>query len=129
MQPDTHALKKKGNEQQFSFNRKVAKTSRAALKAFSWRADTSKAKEEPNKGISLIYTRQKIIKLAGKSEFGWATVQECVFDELAEDEADASNVFLDLPQLNKFAVKRSVRYEDYRTVLSSLLGQLSGLTV
>ena len=34
-----------------------------------------KAKEELNKGISLINTRQKIIKLADKSEFGWATVQ------------------------------------------------------
>ena len=58
-----------------------------------WRAETAKAKEEPNKGISLIYTTQKIIKLADNSEFGWATVQEYVFDELADDEADASNVF------------------------------------
>ena len=70
----------------------MAKTSRAALKALE-NGDIPKAKEEPNKGISLIYTRQKIIKLANKSEFGWATVQEYVSDELADDEADASNVF------------------------------------
>ena len=41
----------------------------------------------------MIYTRQKMIKLADKSEFGWATVQEYVSDELADAEADASNVF------------------------------------
>ena len=79
-------------EQKFSFNCKVAKTSHAVLKALE-SGNIPKAKEEPNKGISLIYTRQKIIKLADKSEFGWATVQEYVSDELAGDEADPSNVF------------------------------------
>ena len=67
LQSDTYELKKKGNEQQFSFNRKVTKTSRAALKALE-SGDIPKAKEEPNKGISLIHTRQKIIKLVDKSE-------------------------------------------------------------
>ena len=67
----------------------MAKTSRAALKALE-SGDIPKAKEEPNKGISLIYTRQKISKLADKLEFGWATIQEYVS---ADDEADAWNVF------------------------------------
>lgn len=55
LQPDTYALKKKGNEQQFSFTRKVANTSRAALKALE-SGEIPKAKEEPNIGISLITT-------------------------------------------------------------------------
>ena len=91
IQPDTHVFKKKGNEQQFNFNRKVAKSSNSALKALE-NGNIPKAKEELNKGISLINTRQKIIKLADKSEFGWATVQEYVSDELADDEADASKI-------------------------------------
>ena len=62
LQPDTY-------EQQFSFNRKVAKTSGAALKALE-SGNIPKTKEELNKGISLINARQKIIKLADKSEFG-----------------------------------------------------------
>ena len=66
---DTYVFKKKGNEQQFSFNRKVAKTSGTALKALE-SGNIPKAKEELNKGISLINARQKIIKLADKSEFG-----------------------------------------------------------
>ena len=69
-----YALKTKGNEQQFSFTCKVAKTRRAAWKALE-SGVIPKAKEEPNIGISLITTRQKIIKLADKSEFGWATVK------------------------------------------------------
>ena len=89
LQPDTYVFKKKGNEQQFSFNRKVAGTSGTALKALE-SGNIPKAKEELNKGISLIHSRRKIIKLADKSEFGWATVQ--VSDELADDEADASKI-------------------------------------
>ena len=84
-------LKKKGNEQQFSFNRKVVKTSGVALKALE-SGDIPRAKEELKKGISLINTRQKIIKLADKSEFGWATVQGYDSDELADNEADASKI-------------------------------------
>ena len=51
----------------------MAKTSGTALKALE-SGNIPKAKEEFNKGISLINARQKIIKLADKSEFGWAIV-------------------------------------------------------
>ena len=57
LQPDTYVFKKKGNEQQFSFNRKVTKTSGTPLKALE-SGNIPKAKEELNKGISLINTRQ-----------------------------------------------------------------------
>ena len=56
----------------------MAKTSGTALKALE-SGNIPKAKEELNKGISLINSRQKIIKLADKSE-------------LADDEADASKI-------------------------------------
>ena len=91
LQPDNYVFKKKRNEQQFSFNRKVAKTSNSALKALEG-GNIPKAKGELNKGISLLNNRQKIIKLTDKSEFGWATVQEYVCDDLADDEADASKI-------------------------------------
>ena len=51
-----------------------------------------KAKEELAEGMTLLHNRQKLIKLADKSEFGWATVQEYIDDELADDEADASKI-------------------------------------
>ena len=44
------------------------------------------------KVFSLLNNRQKLAKLADKSEFGWATVREYVFDDLVDDEADASKI-------------------------------------
>ena len=91
VQPETYVFKKRGNEQQFNFNRKVIKRSSAAVKDLE-SGNIGKAKEELNEGISLLNNRQKIVKLADKSEFGWATVQEYVCDDLADDEADASKI-------------------------------------
>lgn len=91
VQPGNYVFKNKGNEQQFNFNRKMIRTSTAAVKALE-NGNIGKAKEELNEGISLLTNRQKIIKLADKSEFGWATVQEHVCDDLADDEADVSKI-------------------------------------
>ena len=69
VQPENYVFKNKGNEQQFNFNRKVIRTSTAVVKALK-SGNIGKAKEELNEGISLLTNRQKIIKLADKSEFG-----------------------------------------------------------
>ena len=53
----------------------MIKRSSAAVKALE-SGNIAKAKEELNEGISLLNNRRKIVKLADKSEFGWATVQE-----------------------------------------------------
>ena len=50
------------------------------------------ANEELNEGISLLTNRQKMIKLADKSEFCFPSVQEHVCDDLADDEADAAKM-------------------------------------
>ena len=91
VQPENYVFTNKGNEQQFNFNRKVIRTSTAAVKALE-SGNIGQAKEELNEGISLLTNRQKIIQLANKSEFGWATVQEHVCDDLADDEADVSKI-------------------------------------
>ena len=90
-QADTYAFKKKGNEQQFKFNQTVIKKTHAALRALEG-TNIAQAKEELAEGMALLQNRQKLIKLADKSEFGWATVQEYIDDELADDEADASKI-------------------------------------
>ena len=90
-QADNYVFKKKGNEQQFKFNQKVIQKTNAALSALEG-PNIVKAKEELAEGMSLLHNRQKLIKLADKSEFGWATVQEYIDDELADDEADASKI-------------------------------------
>ena len=55
----------------------MIRTSSAALKALE-SGNIGKAKEKLNVGISLLTNRQKIIKLADKSVFGWATVPKYV---------------------------------------------------
>ena len=90
-QADTYAFKKKGNEQQFKFNQTIIKKTHAALRALEG-TNIAQAKEELAKGMSLLHNRQKRIKLADKSEFGWATVHEHIDDKLADDEADASKI-------------------------------------
>lgn len=81
VQPEPYIFRKTGNEQQFNFNQKVIKTSawRQALDS----GNIGTAKEELNTGISFLNDRQKIIKLTDKSLFGWATVQENAYDDLA----------------------------------------------
>ena len=61
VQPENYVFKNEGNEQQFNFNRKVIRTSSAAVKALE-SGSISKAKEELNEGISLLTNRQKVIK-------------------------------------------------------------------
>ena len=51
-----------------------------------------KANEELNECISLLTNRQKMIKLADKSEFRSPSVQEYVCDDLADDEADVAKM-------------------------------------
>ena len=91
IQPDSYIFKKKANEQQFNFNRKVIRSSNSALKALET-GNVTKVREELTEGMKLLTDRQKVIKLADKSQFGWATVQEYLDDELAENGAEASKV-------------------------------------
>ena len=52
VEPETYVFKKKGNEQQFNFNRKVIKRSSAAIKALE-SGNIGRAKEELYQGISV----------------------------------------------------------------------------
>ena len=54
--------------------------------------NSGRAKEELKEGISLLRERQKLIKIADKSEFGWSTINEYVDDELADNEVDAKKI-------------------------------------
>ena len=43
--------------------------------------------------MDLLHERQKLIKIADRSDRGWATVDEYVEDELAEDSDDEKRLF------------------------------------
>ena len=54
---------------------------------------TSKAKTAIEEGIALVTKRMKVVKIADKSQYSWATVQEYLSDELASDTEDRKRLF------------------------------------
>ena len=88
---ESYTFKKKGNQEQHKFNKKVLKANSEALRALE-SGNVARARDQLNEGIVLLNHRQKIVKLADKSEFGWATIQEYIDDELAENESDAKKI-------------------------------------
>ena len=97
-----HVFNKRGNEKQFLFNEEVdeklevveAELEKIAHKDSSSRskATLEKAKSSLQEGRDLIASRQKLIRLADRSEFGWDLVKEYQADELADDSDDAKKI-------------------------------------
>ena len=97
----TFTFKKKGNEKQFIFNDNVKDQFVSTAKHLEFvdvpstsgqQEAIDKAKEEFKQGLEIIAARQKRIKVADRSEFGWATVDEYKQDQLAADEEDAKRL-------------------------------------
>lgn len=82
-------FKRKGNELQHAFNEEVRDKLRVAGSSIEGSArDIERAKKVLEEGEALINERQKLIKIADRSEHGWATVEEYVTDELADNSDD-----------------------------------------
>ena len=94
-----YSFKKKGCEEQFSFNDKVDDQVQAAKKQLdkitagddSSRRTLEQAKKELEKGEEEIRFRQKLIRIADHSD--WGVVAECIADELADDSDDEKRLF------------------------------------
>ena len=84
-----YAWRKKGHEEQYSFNSRVKEAIGEEL-ASSGLTDNSleKAAKALEKGRELLGECQKLIKIADRSELGWGVVAEYTADELAEDSDD-----------------------------------------
>ena len=82
----------KGNEQQFEHAESVLEKLESVKDALNTNA-TSKAKTAIEEGIALVTKRMKVIKIADKSQYRWATVQEYLLDELASDSEDEKRLF------------------------------------
>ena len=56
------------------------------------RPDSANALTSANRALEAIQKRQKLIKLADKSEAGWLAVEECESDELADNSDDEKRI-------------------------------------
>ena len=88
---DPYVFKRKGNKFQSDFNKKIFNKQEQPLTALKAK-QYEKVKQELEEGTQLIAKRQKVIKLADKSEFGWETVNEYLADDLASDDEDAKRI-------------------------------------
>ena len=87
-----YTCKRKGNQQQLDHSLQVLDRLDEASDALKQKA-YEKVKVALESGAELISKRVKGIKLADKSEFGWATVNEYLSDELASDSDDEKRIY------------------------------------
>ena len=83
--------KKKAHEEQVRFNAQVEESVQEAHDAFAAIEDSpaiQRARDALGKGARLLADRQKLIKIADRSDNGWGVVAEYTADELAEDSDD-----------------------------------------
>ena len=90
---EDHSIKwkKVGNEKQFKFNESVEAKIDSAIAAVD-KKKLDKVKKELEEGKQLLTDRQKLIKLADRSECGWATVSAYVTDDLADTPDDERRI-------------------------------------
>ena len=90
---EDHSIKWKnvGNEKQFKFNQSVEARFDSAISAIEEKK-LDRARKELEEGKKLLSERQKLIKLADRSECGWATVSAYVTDDLADTPEDERRI-------------------------------------
>ena len=85
----------KGNQQQLDHCGKVLDKIEDSIVSLADHSIDSikRAKRQPEEGAKLVRKRVKAIKLADKSEFGWATVSEYLSDDLASNSDDEKRIY------------------------------------
>ena len=116
-----YTCKRKGNQQQLDHSLQVLDKLDEASDALKQKS-YEKVKVALESGTELVSKRVKAIKLADKSEFGWATVNEYLSDELASDSDDEKRIYRAERRAERKINKekrRRVRSDDKRTSSSS----------
>ena len=91
LQQNIPDFKKKGNKKQFEFNIKVQDSLQRATEHLESDEKVS-ALEELKQGNDFIKQRNKLIRLADRSDNGWAVVNEYITDTLASDSDDEKRI-------------------------------------
>ena len=85
------SFKKKGHEKQYKFNCTLLQKA-SVTKEYINKARKTKATAALEEMEALIKKRNKDIRIADRSEYGWLTVEEYNSDDLAEDSDDAKTI-------------------------------------
>ena len=97
-------FRRKGNEIQHA---KAVVDEAAAILDKHPATSLERAKEALKEGMHLIDERQKLIKIADRSESGWLTAQEYETDEIADDSDDEKRIARAERQAERLKKKKS----------------------
>ena len=89
---ESFICKRKGNQQQYDHCQQVLEKFDESLDHLRSNSPLQ-LKRALEEGAELVMKRIKAIKLADKSEFGWATVNEYLSDDLASDSDDEKRIY------------------------------------
>ena len=94
----SYQFRKKGNRLQHEFNEDImgkfeeSDTILSKIPAVGPAASITETREKLKEGTQLLASRQKHIKMADRSELGWAVVSEYETDALADDSDDERKI-------------------------------------
>ena len=109
-----YTFQKKGNEEQATFNARVDETlaeAQADLPTAGTSPALTRAHQAIERGRKLNTERQKLIRLADRSELGWGVASEYTADELAENSEDEKR----LEKAEKAAERKAVKRRKKQT--------------
>ena len=118
-----YSFTKKGNQAQFEFNEKVVEVLEDAESIVEKVEESvqshhpiqdntlEKLKDSLKKGQSLLAERQKLIKLADWSDYGWGVVAEYQLDELAKDSDDEKKMMKAEKEAERKVLKKRKKAE------------------
>ena len=104
------SFRRKGNEEQAVFNDRVEEAisdTQAELATVRSMPAIEKMREALKKGAQLLAERQKLTKIADRSEFGWVVVTEYTADKLADDSNNEKHLEKAEKAAERKAAKRS----------------------
>ena len=110
-----YQYRRKGNEEQASFNARVDEAladAQLELPGSGTSPALERAIKALERGRRLIAERQKLIRIADRSDFGWSVVSEYTADELADDSEDERRLEKAERSAEKKAVKRKKKRAD-----------------
>ena len=88
-------FRKKGNEEQHKFNERLGTELENVTAELEHAVETlaiACAKDSLKTGMAMLAKRQKHIRIADRSEFGWGVVAEYEADELADGSDDDKSI-------------------------------------
>ena len=107
-----HSFLRQGNQSQYDFTDTVRGQVQDALSDLERGGSEETAIFSLRKAVEMLERRMRLIKMADRSEYGWAVVAEYEADELAVDSDDEKRIYRAEKEAEKKWLKKRKRQDD-----------------